>query len=137
MFFVAHTGERIGADQIERGEQRDLFSVVRDWDVMKRGEDPDYCGSAICFEWNGDERLIIEGCVVSRLGFDPSTLALKGHNPHNKPIPIFHDFFILSHFPILHYTDTFHMDPGSCRQTSTNLERPLTKKTENSAQKTT
>ena len=55
--------------------------------------------------------------LVSRLGFDPSTLALKGHNPHNKPIPIFRDFFILSHFPILHYTDTFHMDPGSCRQT--------------------
>ena len=78
MSFVAHTGKRIGTDQIERGERRDLFSVVRNWDVMKREEDPGCCDFAVFFEWNREERLIIEGCVVSRLGFDPSTLALKG-----------------------------------------------------------
>ena len=57
--------------------------------------------------------------MVSRLNLDPSTLALKGHNPHNKPIPLFRDFFIFSHFTTLHYTDIFHIDSGFCRQTST------------------
>ena len=49
--------------------------------------------------------------MVSRLGFDPSTLALKGRNRHNEPVPIFRDFLILSHSQTLHCTDTFHMDP--------------------------
>ena len=48
---------------------------------------------------------------VTSLGFDLRTLALKGRNRHNEPAPIFRDFFILSHFPTLHCTDTFHMDP--------------------------
>ena len=61
------------------------------------------------------------GSGSSRLGFDPITLALKGRNRHNEPVPIFRDFFVLSHVPILHYTDTFHMDPGFWTQSSTNL----------------
>ena len=66
--------------------------------------------------------------MVSRLCFDPSTLALKGHNPHNKPIPIFRDFFILSHFTTLHCTDIFHMDTVFDQQSSTNLAQTLSQK---------
>jgi len=60
-------------------------------------------------------------------GFEPATLALARRNRHNEPDPIFRDFFILSHFPTLHCTDTFHMDPVFCPQSSTNLAQLLSR----------
>ena len=61
------------------------------------------------------------GSGSSRLGFDPSTLALKGRNQHNESVPIFRDFFILSHSQTLHCIDPFHIDPDFWTQSSTNL----------------